>query len=163
MYAQSYLTDDNKKIALEGVIRELRELLNKTIFEDLLCGGIYRQGSWTLWLVHYVYEAIPINFYIHYTPLLLCLRSLMSFPSLSPHSFSFIFFLSSFYLNHQLFLAQHNGHYLCLNDLSSGMKRRKTFNRPSSRLLVDILLCCTFMLLCIAYPFLPLKLLISPP
>lgn len=45
MYAQSYLSDDNKKIALEGVIHELRELLNKTIFEDLLCGGIYRQGS----------------------------------------------------------------------------------------------------------------------
>jgi hypothetical protein len=38
-------------------------------------------------------------------------------------------FFSSFYLNHQLFLAQHNGHYLCLNDLSCEERRHEKEER----------------------------------
>lgn len=127
------------------------------------------KGTWTLWLVHYVYEAIPINFYIHYTPLCCCVFARLCLFLLSPHSFSFIF--SSFYLNHQLFLAQSIMDIICASMIwtawSKGMKKRKTFNRPSSRLLVDILLlfiivcavlsCCYVLLIHFA-----LKLLISP-
>lgn len=83
-----------------------------------------------------LYEAIPINFYIHYTLGSVAVSSSPCLFLLSSHSFSFVF--SSFYLNRQLFLAQHNGHYLCFNDLNwRSEQKRKTFNRPSSRLLVD--------------------------
>lgn len=122
------------------------------------------KGTWTLWLVHYVYEAIPINFYIHYIPLCCCVFARLCLFLLSPHSFSFIFFLFLF-KSPIVSCTEHNGHYLCFNDLNCEERRHekkvKTFNRPSSRLLVDIQLvvyycvCSTFMLLYIAYPFCP--------
>lgn len=161
----------NKKIALEGVIRELRKLLNKTIFEDLIGGLAYKSPS----NVHirkrhmnFVTRSLCLRsnsnklLYPLHSALLLCLRSLMSFPSLSP--FIFVHFFLFLFKSPIVSCTEHNGHYLCFNDLNCEEQRheKKKNLQPTIittscgySVVVYYCVCCTFMLLCIAYPFCP--------
>lgn len=86
-----------------------------------------------------LYEAIPINFYIHSVSLVLVLPSPHSFSSSSP-----LFFF--FYLNHQLFHAHNIMDIICASMIGAvcEQNKKRTFNRPSSRLLVDSAMyyCC---------------------
>jgi hypothetical protein len=127
------------------------------------------KGTWTLWLVHYVYEAIPINFYIHYIPLCCCVFARLCLFLLSPHSFSFIFFLFLF-KSPIVSCTEHNGHYLCFNDLNCEERRHEKKEKPSTDhhhdflwifsccvIVCAVLSCCYILLIHFA-----LQLLISP-
>lgn len=97
-----------------------------------------------------------------HSALLLCLRSLMSFPSLSP--FIFVHFFLFLFKSPIVSCTEHNGHYLCFNDLNCEEQRheKKKNLQPTIittscgySVVVYYCVCCTFMLLCIAYPFCP--------
>lgn len=154
-----------RKIALEGVIRELRKLLNKTIFEDILL-WLFRSLKIFHSKAHELCDSFIMFTKSNSNKLLYPLHFAVavSFPLLSPFIFVHFFFLLFLFKSPIVSLAKHNGHYLCLNDLNCCEERRhkksirKTFNRPSSRLLVDILLfiiagAVLSCFLCIAYPF----------
>jgi hypothetical protein len=102
--------------------------------------------AWTLRICEY--NPYQIHSYSHYVyegnsnKVLYPLRVTQIYSSFIPlfcscfFSLLLIFKCFYFYLNHQLFHVQHNGHYLCFNDQKKNLKWEKNL-QTSSRFLVD--------------------------